>query len=93
MLSEHSMPEEGLFLKSSVQLVELVPCTGGLCHVGDQISVGNLTRPVDGGGLMGRKWGVSIQGYLAHEKTLTPLDPPQDPRHRPTVGSWGGGLL
>ena len=28
-----------------------------------------------------------IQGYLAHKKTPTPLGPPQDPRHRPTVGS------
>ena len=30
---------------------------------------------------------VSAQGYLAHTKTPTPLGPPQDPRHRPTVGS------
>ena len=30
------------------------------------------------------------QGYLAHEKTPTSLGPSQDPRHRPTVGSWGG---
>ena len=30
---------------------------------------------------------VHIQGYLAHKKTLTPLGPPKDPRHRPTVGS------
>ena len=28
-----------------------------------------------------------VQGYLAHNKTPTPLGPPQDPRHRPTVGS------
>ena len=28
-----------------------------------------------------------VQGYLAHKETLTPLGPPQDPRHRPTVGS------
>ena len=30
---------------------------------------------------------VAVQGYLAHKKTLTPLGPPLDPRHRPTVGS------
>ena len=29
----------------------------------------------------------SLQGYLAHKKTPTPLGPPKDPRHRPTVGS------
>ena len=29
----------------------------------------------------------SVQGYLAHKKTPTPLRPPWDPRHRPTVGS------
>ena len=28
-----------------------------------------------------------LQGYLAHQKTPTPLGPPSDPRHRPTVGS------
>ena len=28
-----------------------------------------------------------VQGYLAHKKTSTTLRPPQDPRHRPTVGS------
>ena len=28
-----------------------------------------------------------LQGYLAHKKTLTPLGPPWDPGHRPTVGS------
>ena len=28
-----------------------------------------------------------IQGYLAHKKTPTPVGPPSDPRHRPTVGS------
>ena len=32
----------------------------------------------------------NVQGYLAHKKTPTPLGPPQDPRHRPTVGSYGG---
>ena len=31
---------------------------------------------------------VSIEaGYLACAKTPTPLGPPQDPRHRPKVGS------
>jgi hypothetical protein len=28
-----------------------------------------------------------VQGYLAHKKTSTPLGPPQDPRHRPSLGS------
>ena len=28
-----------------------------------------------------------LQGYLAHKKTPTPLEPPYDPRHKPTVGS------
>ena len=28
-----------------------------------------------------------VQGYLAHKKKPTPLRPPYDPRHRPTVGS------
>ena len=27
----------------------------------------------------------SLAGYLIHKKTPTPLAPPQDPRHRPTV--------
>ena len=31
----------------------------------------------------------SLQGYLAHKKMPTPLGPPYDPRHRPTVGSLG----
>ena len=35
---------------------------------------------------------VELQGNLAHEKTPTPLRPPQDPRHRPTVGSLGGAF-
>ena len=65
MLSEQSMPEEGLFLESSVQLVELLPCTGGLCHVGDRISVRSVTSPVDGG-LLGRKW---VCGYLGSKST------------------------
>ena len=29
----------------------------------------------------------NLQGYLAHEKTPTPLGPPWDPRQIPTVGS------
>jgi hypothetical protein len=33
-----------------------------------------------------------IQGYLAHKKQTTLPGPPKDPRHRPTVGSWGGAL-
>ena len=33
-----------------------------------------------------------LQGYLAHKKTPHPLGPPQDPRHRLTVGSCGGAL-
>ena len=28
------------------------------------------------------------QGYLAHQKTPTPLGPPWDPRHKPTVWSY-----
>jgi len=36
-----------------------------------------------------RRGAGCIQGYLAHKKTPTPLGPPQDPRHRPTVGSYG----
>jgi len=31
--------------------------------------------------------GPILQGYLAHKKTPTPLGPPYDLRHRPTVGS------
>ena len=30
-----------------------------------------------------------VHGYLAHKKTPTPLGPPQDPRHGPTVESYG----
>ena len=30
---------------------------------------------------------LPFQGYLTHKKTPTPLGPPQDPRHMPTVGS------
>ena len=33
-----------------------------------------------------------LQGYLAHKKHPTPLGPPQVPRHRATVGSYGGGV-
>ena len=29
----------------------------------------------------------TVQGYLAYNKTPTPLGTPWDPRHRPTVGS------
>ena len=32
---------------------------------------------------------VTLQGYLAHEKTPPPPGTPKDPRHRPTVGSEG----
>ena len=35
---------------------------------------------------------VSLQGYLARKKTPTLLGPPQHPRHRPTVGFWGGAF-
>jgi hypothetical protein len=31
--------------------------------------------------------GPLVQGYLAHKKTPTPMGPPQDIRHKPTVGS------
>ena len=33
-----------------------------------------------------------VQGYLAHKKVLTPLGPPQEPRHSPTVVSEGGAV-
>ena len=33
-----------------------------------------------------------LQGYLAHKKTPNPLGPPQVPRHRDAVGSYGGGV-
>ena len=46
-------------------------------------------------GLAGRRGaGVlvsEIRGFLAHKTTPTHLGLPQDPRHRPTVGSQGGG--
>ena len=35
---------------------------------------------------------LEAQGYLAQKKTPTPLGLSQDPRHRPTVGSWGGAF-
>ena len=35
---------------------------------------------------------MAAQGYLAHEKTPTPLGPPEDCRHMPTEGSWGGAI-
>ena len=31
--------------------------------------------------------------YLAREKSPSPLGTPRDPMHRPTVGSWGGGIF
>ena len=34
---------------------------------------------------------ANLHGYLAHQKTPTPLGPPWDPRHRPTE-SCGGGV-
>ena len=30
-----------------------------------------------------------VQGYLAHKKPLPRLGPPNEPRHVPTVGSYG----
>jgi hypothetical protein len=30
-----------------------------------------------------------LQVYLAHKKPRPPLGPPEGPRHRPTVGSYG----
>ena len=35
---------------------------------------------------------LDLQGYLAHGTTPTPLGPPEVPRHRTTVGSYGGGV-
>jgi hypothetical protein len=34
-----------------------------------------------------RNLSVCKMGHLAQNKTLAPLGPPLDPRHRPTVGS------
>ena len=34
-----------------------------------------------------RLWGLGLQGYLAHQKSPTPLGPSSDPRYRPAVGS------
>ena len=34
----------------------------------------------------------NVRGYFAHKKTTTPLGPPCDPRHRPTVESQGGAF-
>jgi len=42
-------------------------------------------------GLLDRKVHHAVQGYLAHTKPPPPLGPPEGPRHRPTVGSYGGG--
>ena len=33
-----------------------------------------------------------VQGYLAHKKPPPPLGPPKQPRHGPTVGSYGVGV-
>ena len=33
-----------------------------------------------------------VQGHLAHKKQPTPLGLPPGPRHRPTVGSYGGAV-
>jgi len=33
-----------------------------------------------------------LGGYRGYAKTPDPLGPPQDPRHRPTVGSLGGAF-
>ena len=33
-----------------------------------------------------------IQGHLAHKTTPTPLGPPYDPGHGPTVGSYGAAV-
>ena len=32
---------------------------------------------------------LAIQGYLAHKKPPPHLGPPKEPRHGPTVGSYG----
>ena len=50
----------------------------------DQTPEGRRSR-----GTFMKKRGFVIQGNLAHKKTPTPLGPPKDPRHRPTVGSRG----
>ena len=46
-----------------------------------------VSKPGRGSSLMRKR--LRIQGYLAHKKTPTPLGPPYDPRHGPTVGSYG----
>ena len=33
-----------------------------------------------------------LQGYLAHENPLPPQGPPQVPRYRASVGSYGRGV-
>ena len=33
---------------------------------------------------------LALQGYLAHKKQHPPPGPPKGPRHRPTLGSYGG---
>ena len=40
--------------------------------------------------VQGSGFGVQgLQGYLADKKPPPPLGPPQEPRHGPTVGSYG----
>ena len=36
--------------------------------------------------------GAGVTGAPCYNKTPTPLGLPYDPRHRPKVGSWGGGV-
>ena len=41
-------------------------------------------------------WAPTVQGYFTQKKTPTPIGPPKDPRHRPTVQCrvlGGGGFL
>ena len=47
----------------------------------------NYIRRPPNSDLRPHKSNVALQGYLAHKKTYLPLGLPQDPRHRPTVGS------
>jgi len=54
---------------------------------GNRDTVCRKGTPTTSGVLSQTKARTSLQGYLAHKKTPTPLGPPQAPGHRPTIGS------
>ena len=35
---------------------------------------------------------LTVQGYLAHKNTPTPVGPPEGPRHMTSVGSYGAAV-